>query len=663
LILGALAYSGSLQGPLIFDDPDSITDNPSIRTLWPLGPVLSPPANGTTVTGRPILNLSLALNYAAGGTEVRGYHVVNVCIHLLAGLTLFGVLRRTLESAPLRAQWGADAEMLAGVAALIWTVHPVQTESVTYIIQRAESLAGLFYLLTLYSLIRYAEEGETRWMAVAIAACGLGIGTKEILVTAPVMALFYDRTFLAGSFAAAWRERRGFYLGLLSSWLLLAYLLAQGGGDRAGTIGFGVGAAWMDFTLTQTKAVATYLTLGLWPAPLIFDYGLLEKTMLSDVWGEALVVVLLIGGTVVALRRAPVLGFAGAWFFGILAPVLLVPGRIQVIVEHRPYLSLAAVWMLVVAGLYSRLGRRTLLALCAIAVAFAGLTFLRNRVYRTERELWTDNVAKRPANARAHGNLGKALLITGELELAKEHLRTAIAMKPHYAKAHSNLGVALSLEGKVPEALEQFSLALRDAPNDVEIHQNYGDTLVKAGRFAEAVTEYRYVRDFRPDFADLQENNFGTGLMDRGRYDEAVQFFERAIQRRPDFAEPQNNLANALAHAGRMSEAMEHFQIALKLAPDDPITLFNLGNALLTTEHFTEAAEIYRRALKGNPRLAEAQNNLGVALYRLGEKDEAFTHFQEANRIDPNFTPAKDNLRKLKPGAEGGTTGVIGTGK
>jgi protein O-mannosyl-transferase len=150
---GLLAYHNSFTGPFILDDVLSIPDNPTIRHLWPISQVLSPPALAG-VGGRPVVNLSLAINYAFDGTEVWGYHALNLAIHILAGLTLFGIVRRTLLQPMLRGRFGAVADGLAMATAVIWVVHPLQTEAVTYLSQRAESLMGLFYLLTLYCFIR-----------------------------------------------------------------------------------------------------------------------------------------------------------------------------------------------------------------------------------------------------------------------------------------------------------------------------------------------------------------------------------------------------------------------------------------------------------------------------------------------------------------------------
>ncbi|HEY2252318.1 MAG TPA: hypothetical protein VGH74_14695, partial [Planctomycetaceae bacterium] len=148
------AFSSSFHGVFVFDDQFAILENLSLRQLWPLSIPLSPPNDGSPVTGRPLLNLSLAVNYAISQDEIGSYHTANLAIHLVAALLLFGILLRTFDLPSLRDRWGPHRVPLALGIALVWAIHPLQTESVTYISQRAESLVGLFYLLTLYGFVR-----------------------------------------------------------------------------------------------------------------------------------------------------------------------------------------------------------------------------------------------------------------------------------------------------------------------------------------------------------------------------------------------------------------------------------------------------------------------------------------------------------------------------
>ncbi|MDE3084770.1 MAG: hypothetical protein KGJ37_06085, partial [Verrucomicrobiota bacterium] len=413
IALAALAaYHNSFSGPFVFDDGGSIIENRTIRHLWS---ALSPPPN-ETVSGRPVLNLSLAFNYALSGTKVWSYLALNLAIHILAGLTLFGLVRRTLlkvQSSRFNVQGSATG--VAFCVALLWTLHPLQTEAVDYVVQRAESLMGLFYLLTLYCFVRFADRRETEgrsdltsgfWFLSSVFCCLLGMATKEVMVSAPLMVLLYDRTFVAGSFREAWRRRRRFYLALAGTWLLLGYLVLSTGGNRGGTIGFDVGVAWWVYGLTQFRAIAHYLWLSLWPHPLVFEYGTYWVKHASEVVPYAMMVVLLAVGTVMALKRRPVLGFLGAWFFAILAPTSLVPGTTQMIVEHRMYLPLAAVLVLFVTAIYALAGRRSVVIFLILSVGLGWATSRRNENYRSELALWGDTVAKQPDNARARNNYG-----------------------------------------------------------------------------------------------------------------------------------------------------------------------------------------------------------------------------------------------------------------
>ena len=235
-----VAWANSFRGPFIFDDLPAIVENATIRTLA-LPIALAPPHSGQPAGGRPLVNFSFALNWALGGTDVRGYHALNLAIHVLAALTLFGVVRRTLRSRPLAAKFAADATPLAFAVAALWTLHPLQTESVTYISQRAESLAGLFLLLTLYASIRGVDSRTpARWHALAVITCLLGMATKEVMYAAPLLVLLYDRIFFARTFREALRRRPWFYSGLAATWLLLGWLVTQAG-NRGATAGFGLG--------------------------------------------------------------------------------------------------------------------------------------------------------------------------------------------------------------------------------------------------------------------------------------------------------------------------------------------------------------------------------------------------------------------------------------
>ncbi len=544
---GLLAYCNSFTGPFTFDDESSIRGNPTIRHLWPIWQVLSPSAVAT-VGGRPVLNFSLALNYAFGGMSVQGYHALNLAIHILAALTLFGIVRRTLLQPALRERFGTAANEFALAVAVLWIVHPLQTEAVTYVSQRAESLMGLFYLLTLYCFILGAESPRAGlWFTLSIVVCLLGMATKEVMVTAPLMVLLYDRTFVAGSFRAAWTRRRGLYLGLGGTWLLLGYLTA---GLHQRGVGYGLGVPWQAYALTESQSVVHYLWLAICPHPLVFDYGMdVLIWHLTDAAPYALVLLLLVAGVMIALKRWPAIGFIGAWFFVILAPTSsVVPIAFQPMAESRMYLPLAAVIVLGVMGIHALAGRRTVTVVAVLAVGLGTLTWWRNQDYHTEVAIWDDTVAKRPDNPRAHYNLGVALTQTGRVQEAIGQYEQALRLKPDYVDAHYNLGTALLQAGNVQEAMGHYLQALRINPDYAEAHNDLGICLIQLGRAQEAIEHWEQALRLKPDFADAH-NNLGSALAQAGKVREAIGHYQQALQIKPDFAEAQSNLARARARA------------------------------------------------------------------------------------------------------------------
>ena len=667
LVLAVLAaYQNSLAGPFVFDDVPAILQNPSIQRLWPLGPVLAPELDGgLTTSGRPLVNLSLALNYALGGEAVRGYHVVNLLIHTLAGLTLFGIVRRTWSR--LRP---AEALPAAFCVALLWLVHPLQTAAVTYVVQRAESLMALGYLLTLYGFIR-AVEAETvgrdrlippadeprrdqrsrptsiAWQTMSFVACLCGMASKEVMVSAPLLVLLYDRTFVAGTFREAWRRRGRYYLGLAGTWLLLAWLVA-GTTGRGGTAGFGTTVDPWSYLLTQCQAIVHYLRLVVWPDPLVFDYGTATVSRMGEVWPQALLLVALAAGTVLALVRRPVWGFAGAWFFLILAPSSsLVPVASQTMAEHRMYLPLAALVALAVAGLHSRLGRRSIVAWGVLAAVLAGLTLKRNTDYRSEQGLWADTVAKQPANGRAHNNLGKAVFAAGRPAEALAHYADAIRLQPAVPEPYYNLGLALARLDRPAEAIARYEEALRLQPAYPEAHNNLATVLLAAGRLDEAGVHYEEAVRLKPGFAEAQ-GNLANVRLEQGRGAEAIRHGEEAVRLDPRAAAARYNLGNALVQAGRFPEARSHYEEALRLAPDSADVANNLGNVLVELGRLPEAVSAYERAARLDPGYADPRRNLAVLLTHLDRVPEAVPHLRAYVQLRPDDQAARAELARLQ---------------
>lgn len=578
ILAGLVAFGNSRSGAFVFDDDKHVLNNPRIRKIMPLEETMS--------GRRPIVDLSLALNYDRGEFDPRGYHVFNLAVHLLAGLTLFGIVGRTLRRKPLPGHVRRAAPLLALLIAMIWLVHPLQTQSVTYVIQRAESMMGLFYLLTLYCVIRGA--GSFRripWYAGAVVFCALGMGCKAVMVTAPLVVFLYDWAFISRSGGEALRRRSLMYFGLMATWTVLGACGIPGKvlspTASGATVGFGfTGISPFDYLTTQAGAIAHYLRLSLWPHPLCLDYNWpVARTAVSIVLPGFVIVSLLVG-TVWGMVRRPALGFAGVWFFLILAPTSSFIPIKDPAFEHRMYLPLAAVVAVVVVGGYFALRRacagesRGIRRARSIGVTIAAVvislcvyrTWVRNADYESDLIMWRDVTAKRPANHRAYLGVGTALFSGGDMQEAQEAFAEAVRIKPNYADGHYNFGNALNKNGKLEEAVSAYRRSLRLRPGNAKCHYNLGNTLKKLGKLEEAIAAYRRGVAIQPGHISAHIN-LGNSLKLLGRVDEAVEQYHRALDIDPRYANAHFNLADALKRQDKLQEALAECKLALQYDP------------------------------------------------------------------------------------------------
>lgn len=652
LVAAAIAaYSNSFSGQLIYDDTPAIKDNPTIVSLWPLSTVLSPPSDsGITVNGRPLVNLSLAINYAIGGIEVGGYHVVNLGIHILAGLTLFGLVRRTLQLPALHKHFRQDSSCVlpALCVALLWTLHPLQTESVTYIVQRAESLVGLFYLLTFYCFVRSTTATNPfTWQLLTVLSCVCGMASKEVMASAPLLVLLYDRAVVSGTFREAWSRRPKFYVALASSWLLLGWLMA-GSAGRGGTAGFGAGgiSSW-NYALTSALALGKYLKLTVWPDPLIFDYGTAIETELLPVLPQGLVIVSLVAATAYALWRRPLLGFLGMWFFAILGPSSsIIPIASEPLAEHRMYLPLVPILAIFVVGVNQLLGRRAIFVFAALAIGAGWQTHRRNEDYRDELTIWRDTQRKYPSNARAHNNVGEIIFRQERRDEAIACFREAVRLLPNYVDALNNLGNSLTQQGNAAESLPHLERALIIKPEYAETHNNLGSAFYSLGRKEEAVVRYREAVRLKPTFADVR-NNLGVVLGEQGKNAEAIEHYEVALRLKKDYVDAHFNYGNALREIGRIADAITQFETAIRLKPTHAKAHHNLGSILFNQGQPELAKSHYETALRIKPDYGDAEINLGVVLLVGGRPAEAKAHFEAGLRLMPGNRIAQENLSQI----------------
>jgi len=620
-LAAAVVYWNATWAPFTFDDQVSVVTNTQIRRLWPLWDALSPPPGGWPVSGRPLVNLSLAVNYALGGLDVRGYHLVNIALHVLCAWLLFGVIRRTLESRALRDRFAGASPGIAFASALIWLLHPLQTETIDYISKRSELLMGLAYLLTLYASIRASDASKPGpWLTLSVMTCAAGMACKESMVTAPVIVVLYDVTFVFDSFRGALRRRAGFYGALVSTWAILGLLIWSG--PRGFTAGFTSRLTAWTYLLNQSKMIVRYLQLTLWPHGLVLDYGEPVPMTLGAALPYAALILILIVLTAIALQRRRKWGFLGAWFFVILAPTSsIIPIATEAGAESRMYLPLAAIVIAIVLAGYLWLKNRTT-AVAAVAVVCVGLTavtLIRNQEYQSPIALWRTVVERWP-HARAHRDLAAALRQTGHVEEAVAELREAVREQPD---ARYALGQVLFDQGRMQDALVELRLAIDESPADpnaapardliVAAQGKLANERFTQGDFAGAAAAYESVLTLRPDNASAWQF-LGVALIRTGQTIEAVRALQRAVDLNPADGQAQRNLASALLDAHDDGGAVPHATEAVRLNPADAASHTVRGYALMRTQHLDDAIAEFRASLAIRPSNNDASRYLSDAL-------------------------------------------------
>ncbi len=549
-LLGSLIYANTLQVPFYFDDQGSIVQNPHIRIDSLRGTALLDAATGGPTPERVVANLSFALNYYLQGHAVSGYHLVNIAIHLLNaclvfvfGLLTLGLASRLPGQAGKAASPGAQFA-IALLAALIFVAHPIQIQSVTYIVQRMTSLATLFYLATLigYILGRQQQNGWKRaglWLA-ALLSWLLALGSKEIAALLPLTILLYEWYFFQDlKMGHKWRGLALLALGLL---LLAGLTFLWLGADPLAYIR--AGYAHRDFTLgqrllTEPRVVVTYIGLLLLPLPshlsLLHEIPV-SQSLIDPVTTLMSILLLLIPGgvAVVTAPRYRLLSFCILWFFLHLLIESSFIG-LELAYEHRLYLpsvgfSLLIAWVICIPRSVSPLIKG---AMAAVLVASLALfSWQRNRTWQDPVSLWSDVLAKYPTSYRAHVNLANALAAKGQLEEALAHNQQALRLHPEDSLVYMNLGMTLVQMNQPERALKYLSIAARNARALPEAQLAYAIALQQAGRPREALVYYRDALRLAPDDARVL-NGIGETLLLVGRPDLARRYLEQATKAEP----------------------------------------------------------------------------------------------------------------------------------
>jgi Tfp pilus assembly protein PilF len=551
-----LAYLPALLGQFVWDDSRYVVNNLLLHSLKGLSQIWFAP--GTTPQYYPLSFTSFWVDYHLWKLNPLGYHLTNILFHAINAILLWTILRQL----SVRGAW---------LAAAVFAVHPVNVESVAWITERKNVLAGFFYLSSALACLQFwlpnlaAADSRTQsgpqttaaglgnwkfyWLALLLYLCALLAKTAAIALPVAVLLVVWWKRGKVGwweLFPLAPFLAVGMAMGLFTVWVEKHLVQAAG---RAWAFSF------LERCLIAGRAVWFYLGKLVWPHPLMFVYPRWEihaAQPLAYLPVLALIAVLFIlwlnrkgwaRPMLVALAYFlallfPVLGFFNVYFF-----------RYSFVADHFQYLAgigpltLAAVGISRLFGLFKK--QET--ALCgALVVVLGALTWQQCGTFADMETLWRKTLAKNPDCLIAHNNLGVLLRNQGRIEESMEHCLKAIQIDPNSSEALENLGAALADKGRFDEAIENFRKAIQINPNYAPALDNLGIVLTTKGRFDEAIENFRKAIQINPNYAPALDN-LGIALAARGRFDEAIENFRKAIQINPNYAPALDNLAWVLA--------------------------------------------------------------------------------------------------------------------
>jgi len=599
--LGIAVYSGTFDCPFQFDDYDNIVDNPAIRDIGDLGAIWG------FIDRRFLGYLSFALNYHFHGLEVFGFHVVNLAVHLLASICAWRLARLLFATPAMKGTAIARHRgLIAFGCGLIFVAHPVQTQAVTYIVQRLASLAALFYLASVYCYVR-GRLADSRFRPVffagSLAAGILGMFTKETVFTLPFAILLVEIFFLQENprkALALFRRGRTYLFALPFAAFLLILPALLDFNMRAVTQP-AASQRFLDppltsatYLFTQFRVIATYIRMLFVPVGQNIDHTV--PAAVSFFEPRIIVSFIFLGavfaGGAAAFRRYRTLSFGVMWFFLTLSIESSIKPLGNVMFEHRLYLPLFGFALFLPCAAYHLTAKRwraaAVTAFALYIAILAAVTWRRNLVWETEIALWADAVEKSPDKARPHNNLGSAYQNAGRYLESLAEYRRAVEIHAGYAQAYSNMGA-------VKIALAENEEAVRDLRRAVELD----GTL------------------------NIAWNNLGNALLELGRYDEAESSLRRSLKIRDDYAPAHNNLGLVHARRDDYETAEKHYLRALELDPDYPKGWNNYGIALAKQGDFEGAVAAFKRALSLDPALSSARNNLVNAYLSMGDLESA----------------------------------------
>jgi tetratricopeptide (TPR) repeat protein len=563
-LVGLITYSNTFDVPFQWDGRDLILNHGALRDLDNfIGPEM-------LKDRRYMGYLTFALNYKMHGLDVTGYHVFNIFIHILNALLCYGLVLLTFRTPFLRVSGlNTQSRYIALFTGLLFVSHPIQTQAVTYVVQRFASLATLFYLLSLVLYVRWRLGKDSSLTLrvqrrhliyiLAVISSVLAMKTKEIAFTLPLAITLYEYMFFRGAL-----RKRFLYLFPLLLTMLIIPLGVLGVEKPLDEIIGGVEEATRvrdvsrsDYLLTQSRVIVTYLRLLVFPVNqnLDYDYPVYQSFFELTVFLSFLFLsgIFILGVYLLYHSRstnhpARVIAFGIFWFFITLSvESSIIP--LHVIYEHRLYLPSAGALPAFATGallLTARLKYRTIKALSVLSLMFVPLvfsyaTYSRNSVWQSESSLWEDVVRKSPHKERGHNNLGKVYFAEGSIDKALEHYQTAVRLNPDFAEAQFNLGHAYQMKGLTDKAIEHYQTAVRLNPDHALLHYNLGIAYKSRGSTEKAVKHYLFALRISPDSAHVHFN-LGLIYFEKGHMDKARREFQTTLKINPDFQKAQRFL-------------------------------------------------------------------------------------------------------------------------
>jgi tetratricopeptide (TPR) repeat protein len=660
LVLGLTAYANSFSAPFHFDDNQRILQNDAIRDLTDMARIFS------YTRERFLTYLSLAINYRISRFDPTSYHIVNFFIHYIASIFLYFLFIETWKTPALKDGESKISKKLVGfVAAGIFLLHPLQTQSVTYIIQRSASLAGMFYLATVYWYVKARlapKRGVSLGYYVVFALSALGaVFSKETAVTLPVMIALYEIFFFETSIKSLIGNKMFLFL-MVSAGVIVGFKL-KGLVQRGFVNDPGIPFTRGQYLLTQFSVLVTYLRLFFWPVGqnIDWDYPIASNFFAVKTISSFLFLLILIGLAVIAYRKFRLFSFGIFAFFLTLMPSSSIIPILDVIYEHRMYLAVAFLAMgclqpiiYGVERLREITPRVVYIVIVAIIMAvlplLTSLTYARNEVWASSLSLWEDSVKRSPNKARPHNNYGRALYLLGMTmtEAAKQEFEIAKRLSPDYPLPYHNLAMAYFMEGNYQKAITLDLEALEKKPDYKEalyqIARSYGklNQWENARIYLERLIGSAPVSIYLPAYLDLLEAYLQIGYKDK-----ASELAERMVQL-PD-SMPQVNYYRGMVFYRLEDFAKAKFYFTRQAETGSPSTntLLMLGQIHYLEGDYEEAEVTFRQALEKQPWSIAANYNLAIILEMRDRFQEANIHFERATAVDAFSLAPRLHLVKL----------------